>query len=82
MREVSGGAALLVDPCEVTEIAEAMTSVLHAPDLSARMVAAGSARYGDFTSPRVAGRMLDVYRRVSARRRSTASPDEPRSQST
>jgi glycosyltransferase involved in cell wall biosynthesis len=64
MREVSGGAAILVDPCEVSEIAEAMTSVLHTPELTTRMVAAGSARYEDFTSSRLAAHVQEGYRRA------------------
>jgi glycosyltransferase involved in cell wall biosynthesis len=64
MREVSGGAALLVDPVEVGAIAEAMVSVLHAPDLATRMVDAGSARYEHFTAPPVAARMVEIYKRA------------------
>jgi glycosyltransferase involved in cell wall biosynthesis len=64
MREVSGGAALLVDPVEVGAIAEAMVSVLDAPELASRLVFAGTARYEDFTAPPMADRMLEIYKRA------------------
>lgn len=62
--EVVGDAALLVDPCDVGQIALAMQRVLSDPALAADLRQRGLARAARFTWRRMAQETLDVYRRV------------------
>ena len=62
--EVVGGAALLVDPYSVDEIAEAMHRVLTKENLRANLVKKGLKRASQFSWERTAGETLAVYKRV------------------
>lgn len=62
--EVVGDAALLFDPYDVEEMAEAIHSVLVSPQVRERLISAGSARLGLFSWERCAQQTVEVYRRV------------------
>jgi glycosyltransferase involved in cell wall biosynthesis len=62
--EVAGGAAVLVDPLDVNDIADALGRVLTDVGLRAELVAKGRARAAQFTWAKAARQLLDVYRRV------------------
>ncbi|WP_232222183.1 glycosyltransferase family 4 protein [Thioalkalivibrio paradoxus] len=62
--EVAEGAALMVDPTDTGEIADAMRQVLDAAGLAARLSESGLARAREFTWDRTARMTLDVYRAV------------------
>jgi len=62
--EVSGDAALGVDPRSVPEIAAAIERVLTDPDLAERLATAGRARAEGFTWDETARRTLEVYEGV------------------
>lgn len=62
--EVTGDAALLVDPYNVDEICEAMKSILSDADLAAGLRQKGLQRAGQFTWERMARETLAVYREV------------------
>ncbi len=68
LAEVADGAALLVDPLSVEEIAAALYRLCMEPDLGAELSALGLARAAEFTWERAARNTLDVYERVLARR--------------
>jgi glycosyltransferase involved in cell wall biosynthesis len=62
MREVAGGAALLVDPCEPEAIASAMLHVIDDDALRSRLEAAGRERATCFTWERSAQLHTILYR--------------------
>jgi glycosyltransferase involved in cell wall biosynthesis len=64
--EVAGDAALLVDPYDVEQIAQAMWLVLSQPALAAQLRAKGLARAAQFTWERTARETIAVYERVLA----------------
>lgn len=66
--EVAGDAAILVDPYNVEQIAQAMWLVLSQPALAAEMRAKGLARAAQFTWERTARETAAVYERVLADR--------------
>ena len=73
--EVTGGAALLVDPADVGEIAAGIRALDADADLRGRLVAAGARRAAVFSAAAYAGRMAGVYDRVlrqSSTKRSAA----------
>lgn len=59
--EVAGDAALLVDPLNIEELAEAMMRALEDPDLRHRMVARGLAQAARFTWARAARHLLGTF---------------------
>lgn len=61
MREIAGGAALLVDPQEPGAIAAAMLRLIESPTLQAELAAAGRARAAGFTWQESARRHAAVY---------------------
>jgi glycosyltransferase involved in cell wall biosynthesis len=63
--EVTGGAALLVDPAPAP-LADALERVLAEPALRERLRADGLARAAAFSWERTARETLAVYRRVAA----------------
>lgn len=65
--EVAGGAALLVDPHNVEELAEAVDRVLHDEALRAEMRAAGRRQAQGFTWERAARELLAAYYSVAGR---------------
>ena len=66
--EVAGDAALLVDPSDVDQIADAMRLVLTQPALAAALRVRGLARAARFTWERTARETIAVYERVVAER--------------
>ncbi|MFZ2361174.1 MAG: glycosyltransferase family 1 protein [Anaerolineae bacterium] len=66
--EVVGDAAILVDPSDVAQIADAMRLVLTQPALAAELRARGLARAAQFTWERTARETIAVYERVVAGR--------------
>lgn len=64
--EVLGSAAVLVDPGDETELAEAMLQVLTNPDLRARLKALGPAHAGRFTWDKSARQLAGIFREVVA----------------
>ena len=62
MPEVAGDAALLVDPLDVTDIADRMLELAGSPDLRDRLRSAGLARAARFSWRETARRTMDVYR--------------------
>lgn len=66
--EVTGGAALLVDPGDEAALAEAMARVLTEPQLAAEMASRGRERALGYTWLASAARLLAAYRAVCAGR--------------
>lgn len=64
MMEIAGGAALLVDPHSVEDIAEAMLRIASDKTLAKDLAAKGRSRLSAFASSSVAAELLDLYRRV------------------
>lgn len=64
--EVAGDAAMLVDPYDVEQIAQAMWLVLSQPALAAELRTKGLARAAQFTWERTARETIAVYERVLA----------------
>jgi glycosyltransferase involved in cell wall biosynthesis len=69
MPEVAGGAALLVDPYSVDEIAAAMVRMHNEPDLRQRLRALGLVRGAEFSWERCARETIAAYRDVWHRTR-------------
>jgi glycosyltransferase involved in cell wall biosynthesis len=61
MREVAGGAALLVDPFSLDSIGDAIVSLVHDGPLAQSLVEKGFARLAAFRSECVAEQMLQIY---------------------
>jgi glycosyltransferase involved in cell wall biosynthesis len=66
--EVAGGAARLVDPHDVADIATGMRALLSDEALRARMAAAGRRRVRDFSWPKCAAGTVDAMEVALARR--------------
>ncbi len=66
--EVVGSAGLLVNPREVTAIAEAMSKVLTDADLHQQLSQAGLKQATKFSWDKTASRLLSLYRRVTENR--------------
>lgn len=64
MPEVAGDAALLVDPLQTDEIADALSRLLRDSSLRRRLVTRGLARAKRFTWERTARKTLEVYERA------------------
>ena len=64
MPEVAGDAALLVDPCVVDDIEDAICKLTNDPALCAELSAKGIQRASGFSWHRTAEQTLDVYRRI------------------
>lgn len=64
--EITGDAALLVDPTDVGEIAEAICRVHGDESLRRTLIQRGIERASQFTWERCAEQTLDVYRRMAA----------------
>ena len=64
LSEVAGRAALLVDPCNVEEIAEAMHRILTDEILRAALIQKGLKRAKEFSWEKAARETLEVYKRV------------------
>lgn len=72
MSEVAGGGALLVDPYEAQEIAEAILAVCEKRDLRVRLHAAGLDNVRRHAPDEVAGHYAGLYRLLLANRKVTS----------
>ncbi|MCL0097700.1 glycosyltransferase family 4 protein [Dehalococcoidia bacterium] len=72
--EVAGDAAILVNPYQVDEIAEAMRMVIKDEDLRARLIARGLERARAFSWSKTAEETHRVYQKLEAMSSSTTSP--------
>jgi len=66
--EVAGKAALLCDSHDATALAEAMSMALTDTHTRSRLIAAGNARWQEFSWQRCADELVDLYRLVAAGR--------------
>ncbi len=64
--EVVGKAGLLVDPLDVTALAEAMSNVLEDEELQQQLTQAGRRQAARFTWSRMAAHLIDLYQKVLA----------------
>ncbi len=64
--EVVGGAAMLVNPENVFDIARGITEVLTNDELRERMIVAGRKQAASFSWPRTAREVLELYEEVAA----------------
>jgi alpha-1,3-rhamnosyl/mannosyltransferase len=62
--EVAGGAALLVNPEDENEIAEAISELLRSESLQNRLKALGRKRAEEFTWAKTAAQTLSLYREL------------------
>lgn len=69
LEETTGGAAILVEPRNVQELAGAIARLLDSNDLRSTLFALGRSRAAEFTWERTARLTLDVYETAIARRR-------------
>ena len=63
-KEVSGGAALLVDPYSVKEIAEAINRIATSDVLKGKLKESGFERIQNFSWERTARKTLRVYKKI------------------
>ena len=68
LEETTGGAAILVEPRNVRELAGAIARLLDSDDLRSRLAAMGRSRAAVFTWERTARLTLDVYEKARAMR--------------
>jgi glycosyltransferase involved in cell wall biosynthesis len=68
MPEVAGGSALLVEPEDIGQIAEALRRIAEEPELAASLRTKGLARAAQLTWKPFAERHVEAYREVLARR--------------
>jgi glycosyltransferase involved in cell wall biosynthesis len=64
MREIGGGAALLVDPLDPDSVAQAMLHLIEDPDLRAQYKAASRQHATRFTWEQTARKHIEVYRQA------------------
>jgi glycosyltransferase involved in cell wall biosynthesis len=64
MPEVSGDAALLVDPLDVRALTEALARLLTDPELRERLVRRGRIQRARFSYERMASQMLELYQSI------------------
>ena len=64
--EVSGDAALLVDPTDQDALSDALSRVLDDEDLRAKLIARGHTRVGDFSWSRCVDELVALYRRLAS----------------
>jgi glycosyltransferase involved in cell wall biosynthesis len=64
--EVAEGAAVMVDPDDVEDLASALEQSLCDEELRSQLIGKGHQRAAEYTWQRAAERLLDVYRRVAA----------------
>ncbi|MFN2594922.1 MAG: glycosyltransferase family 4 protein [Actinomycetota bacterium] len=63
--EISGGAAVLVDPHDPSGIAAGIASILDDEELAARLIREGNERVAHYTWERSSMQLADVYREVA-----------------
>ena len=59
--EVSGSAAILVDPLDIASLAEALTSVVSDSELRSKLQSAATAQYQTFTWEKTAQQLMNLY---------------------
>lgn len=67
MKGISGGAACLVDPCDVAAIRQAVLRVIHDRSYREEIVAAGLENKERFTRARIVGRYMELYEKMIER---------------
>ena len=65
MPEVAGDAAVLIDPRQSSELAQAIETVVHDPGARTLVAEKGKARAMGFTWESTANQTLDVYRNAA-----------------
>jgi glycosyltransferase involved in cell wall biosynthesis len=65
MKEIAGGAALLVDPERVEDIAAAISKVLRSKEVKEKLKLAGEKRAKDFSWEKTALQTLEAYRQLT-----------------
>lgn len=71
--ETTGGVAVLVDPRSTTEIANAMSAILHQPELARQLRERGLRHASSFSWTTTAARTLEVYAAAAAQPRIVAT---------
>ena len=66
MREIAGGAAILVDPYDVRVMASALIHLASSPTAIEKLKLSGRLRYAEFSSAVVRRRFLEVYERAAS----------------
>ena len=66
LEEVASDGALLVDPLDVHSIAEAMARAVTENELRNQLISRGLRRSAEFTVEKFAGKILEVYRKLTA----------------
>jgi glycosyltransferase involved in cell wall biosynthesis len=66
--ETVDGAALLVDPLDVTALADGLVQAVHDSDTRIKLIADGRRRLGDFSWERTANEMTALYHRAARSR--------------
>ena len=69
MRDVAGGAGILVDPHDVDSIRRGVEAVLVDANLRSTLGHAGQQNAAQYTPTKIAGEYADIYRRLLNRRR-------------
>ena len=64
LREVADDAALLADPLDVREMADALRRIVDDPALRTHLVARGNKRAADFSWEHCASQTIEIYRKV------------------
>ncbi|HVZ11027.1 MAG TPA: glycosyltransferase family 1 protein [Candidatus Paceibacterota bacterium] len=64
--EVAGSAAILINPANISEIAQAMYEILSDPELHKRLIERGTARAAEFSWDNCARRTLEILTSVSS----------------
>ena len=64
MPEIAADAALLVDPHQPDQLADAMLNLARDPDLRSRLIQAGRLRAAQFSWPKAAAETLAVYQKL------------------
>jgi glycosyltransferase involved in cell wall biosynthesis len=67
LREIAGEAALIVEPNNVDQLAEAMGVMTSRPEIAGELVRKGLERVREFTWERAARQTLEVYKKVGRR---------------
>jgi glycosyltransferase involved in cell wall biosynthesis len=67
LEEVAGGAAILIDPCSIDSIADAMERVIAHPQLASSLREQGLKRAADLRSTRKPHQTVSIYHKVCGR---------------
>lgn len=67
--EVAGNAALLADPKNIGEIADAIMKIMNNPEIEQRLKMAGPVQAAKFSYRKMAEQTLDVYKKTYSRQK-------------